>query len=76
VKKVKADSNFGEIYGFGFHPHFFTPFCLIKKVSKKSRLPDSFPIFYSLLTHAQQQLDPLRGSQTFAAQGLSQAHKP
>jgi hypothetical protein len=51
-------------------------FSLDGKVSKRSRLPDSFTIFYGLLTRAQQQLDPLRGSQTFAAQGLSQVHKP
>jgi hypothetical protein len=55
-----------------FFNNLFTPFCLIKKVPKKSRLPGSFHIFYGLLTHAQQQLDPLRRSQTFAAQGLSE----
>jgi hypothetical protein len=54
----------------------FSYFSLDRKVSKRSRLPGSFSIFYGMLTHAQQQLDPLRGSQTFAAQGLSQAHKP
>jgi hypothetical protein len=54
----------------------FSYFSLDRKVSKRSRLPGSFHIFYGLLTHAQQQLDPLRGSQTFAAPGLSQVHKP
>jgi hypothetical protein len=46
-------------------------FSLDRKVSKRSRLPGSFTIFYGLLTRAQQQLNPLRGSQTFAAPGLS-----
>jgi hypothetical protein len=59
-----------------FFKNPFAPFCLIKKVPKKSRLPGSFHIFYGLLTRAQQQLNPLCGSQTFAAPGLSQVHKP
>jgi hypothetical protein len=40
AQKIKADSNFGEIYGFGFHPFFFVLF--LEKKYQNSRLPEIF----------------------------------